>query len=199
MKIHPPLKWATMCLFSGLLMLPALYSQARYGHVPRVKVERSAVKPTTVKDAPITPVAATPLFISAEKETDSLAGPFMHTVPVITVTANHHDLVAHPLSDMRLQHVPVVTNRLTHHNDFFTSKLKKERTLLRVKQTQKTALLGYLIWFILVLILAVIFFVLAFVFLYLVFLTLYYLFLAFGIAALVILALVLILGLVGII
>jgi membrane-bound ClpP family serine protease len=190
MKKIITLKRCSIILFMLLIISPLANAQSRYKH-PRVKVDkvRTEEKPVNIHKNEV----IIPLEIENEPvvETNVIE-------PTEVATVSSKDIVVK--NQKKSSHFPKLEKKIKKANkDVFTQKVKDESRLMEVKDVKKTALIGYLLWFIIVLILGIALFVLAFVFLGIIAYSLYYVFLVFGIVGLAIALFILIFGLAGII
>ncbi len=191
-------KRTSLIILSFIILMTGLQAQSRYRHVPRVKVKKQSTElgVTKVAEPSSDPTAteytsATMLSVitSPNEEIDEMA---------VASSSNEVALVKHK-PKIAVPNTEKVKNNRKFDRQSFTEQVKVKSKLLDVKDVKKTAILGYIIWLIAVIIICVILFVVAYLFLYLVIFSLHYVFLSFGILAAVIIALILILGLTGVI
>lgn len=191
-------KWG-LVLLTLLITLPMVHAQSRYRHVPRVKVDAKQTIKSTNPEVILNQQALTPIIM---QENEVVAIKANEDIAPENVTASGSNSEVTSVSSKKsglIKYKPIIKSKTKVKTETYGDKVKSESRFLDVKDAQKTALLGYLLWFIFVLVLVIALFTLAFVFLYLVAFTLHYVFLSLGIAALVILALILIFGLTGLI
>lgn len=188
-------KIVTLKKYSIIILLlfiisPIANAQSRYKH-PRVKVDKvyTEEKPVSSRKNEVIIPLETKIVPVVENNSIEPTG-------VATITSEEIVLNDEKKSTTK---IPQVEKKVKKANkDAFTQKVKQESKLMEVKDVKKTAIIGYLLWFIIVLLLGIALFVLAFVFLGIIAYSLYYVFLVFGIVGLAIALFILIFGLAGI-
>lgn len=187
MKENYFFKKMVLVLMTLIVMLPLLTAQSRYRHVPRVKVNKIKVmeKPVIISQPYI---AIEPEIIVAD-EVELIA---LTEVTTATLTDVVIDREMHRSP---IQFHTVKKNQKVNH-DAFTEKLKQESKLFQVKDVKKTTLIGFLLWFVITVIIAVVLLALAFILLGALAFSFWYILLIVGAAVLVIAIVLLILGVV---
>jgi len=185
------LKKCSFVLLLLLIVSPIANAQSRYKH-PRVKVDKVYTEDKPVK------VDRNEVIIPLEIEHEPVVVTNIVEPTEVATTTSKEIVVANEKKST--SHLPKVEKKIKKANkDAFTQKVKDESKLMEVKDVKKPALIGYLLWFIIILLLGAALFVLAFVFLGVIVYSLYYVFLVFGIVGLTIALFILIFGLAGII
>jgi hypothetical protein len=182
--------WSITILIMIVILSPAL-AQARYKHLPRVKIEKQIQEEPIVKQT-----VNTPVFLEAKKEVE----PVIPTTIIEEPVAQTNFLSSTPHEKVGIVKIKVKKEELQKQDkNAYSEHAKIKRHLLDAKDVKKTHIIGYLLWFLIVLLLGIAIFVLAFVFLGIIAYSLYYIFLIFGIVGLAIALLILIFGLTGVI
>jgi hypothetical protein len=187
MKENYFLKRTVLVLMTLLVILPALTAQGRYRHVPRVKVDKIKVVENLVAPPQVKIEIEPEIILTEEVEAIALT-------EVATAISNDAVIVKEKCHSP-IQFQSVKKNQKVNH-DAFTEKLKQESKLFQVKDAKKTTLIGFLLWFVITVIIAVVILALAFILLGALAFSFWYILLIIGAAVLVIAIVLLILGLV---
>ncbi len=187
MKKNYFIKRTVLVLMTILVMLPVLTAQSRYRHVPRVKVDK-----TKSFEKPIITNKAT---IDLEPEILVTEEVKPNTLTEVATTSTSDVVISKEKISTPIKFHSVKKNQKAN-KDAFTERVKQEGKLLQVKDVKKTNLIGFILWFIIVLALAVVLVVLAFILLGALAFSLWYIFLIIGGAVLVLAIILLILGLI---
>jgi hypothetical protein len=190
MKTICTLKSWSIAIFILIVLFPPVFAQARYKHLPRVRIEKT----TTTEKPVVSPTIQIPVVIENNSTEEQPITP--EVTEVATVATENVTLAP----DKKVNHFKVKTIEKSkkENKQAFSERVKKKSYLFEVtevKTVKKTMIIGYLLWFFIVLLLAAAIFTLAFVFLGIIAYSLYYVFLVFGIAGFLIALLILIFGL----
>lgn len=187
MKKNYLIKRTVLVLMTLLVMLPVLTAQSRYRHVPRVKVDKIRVieKPVITNKSTID---LEPEIMVAEK-----VEPI--TLTEVATLSTNDVVIAKEKSFVPMKFHSVKKDQKAN-KDAFTEKVKQESKLLQVKDVKKTTLIGFLLWFVIVVILAVVLLALAFILLGALAFSFWYILLIIGAVVLVVAIVLLILGLI---
>jgi hypothetical protein len=181
-----------------VIVFPQAVAQARYKHLPRVRIEK-----TTEEKPVVTEKINIPVAVENNITQEEFITPEVTEVAVV----NPENVVLVPekkAGNINLKTIEEQdpSKKTQDHKQAFSESVKKKSYLLEVKEVKtvkKTMIIGYLLWFFIVLLIGVAVFILAFVFLGIIAYSLYYIFLVFGILGLTIALLILIFGLTGVI
>lgn len=161
MKSLNLLKKSSLLALAIMVVMNVATAQSRYKHVPRVKVDRkhqTAVKTqeTTPVVTPVTQEVNTPTEVAVNTVTEV-------NVENTTVASTGSEIVVAPNKTRRANTSTdqMVVTKKGADRDSFTHKLKDNHKLLQVKDVKKTALAKWLLWMIILLILALVFTILA--------------------------------------
>lgn len=187
MKKNYFIKRTVLVLMTLLVMLPALTAQSRYRHVPRVKVDKTR--------AIEKPLEKTQVIIDIEPETIIANEVEPITLTEVATTTSNEVVIVKERDHTTIPFHSIKKSQKAN-KDAFTERVKQESKLLQVKDVKKTNLIGFILWFIIVLALAVVLVVLAFILLGALAFSLWYIFLIIGGAVLVLAIILLILGLI---
>jgi ABC-type multidrug transport system fused ATPase/permease subunit len=206
MKTLNSLKHFGLALIAMTLMLTAANAQARYKHVPRVKVDKmERAKITGTKK---TSTKTTTQYINIE-ENKAVASDVPATVNATENTevasSSEEVVVVNKKTKSIVKHNKVVKVKKNKkaNTDSFTNKVKENSKLMDIKDVKKSALAKWVIIMIILFAVGLLFLILAFVFLYAGILTyatlfLYYIFLIIGLLCIAGGGVVLTLGLMGV-
>jgi hypothetical protein len=179
-------KYWIMIILMMLLVLPQVVAQAKYKHLPRVKIEKT--KPAENINIPVI----------TERSTGEVS-PIPASSEVASTQENLVVVAEKKAIPTKIRTVQKIKKVEKVNKDGFSESVKQKSYLLDVKEVAKTQLLGYILWFIIVLLLGIALLVLAFIFLWAIAYSLWYIFLVFGAVGLAIALLILIFGLTGLI
>lgn len=193
----------TLCTLKSLTILTIFLvmgftqamAQARYKHLPRVRIEKNTeVKPVVIEKLNI------PVTVENKAVQEATITPEVTEVAASTP----ENIVLAP--DKKVTNPNIKTKTIdepkTENKQAFSESVKKKSHLFEVKEVKavkKTMIIGYLLWFFIVLLIAAAVLTLAFVFLGLIAYTAYYVFLTFGVVVFAIALLILIFGLTDVI
>ena len=197
MKTLNSMKNYGLALIAMMLMLTTANAQARYKHVPRVKIDAKTMEKLTIpeKKAVSTTTAA---YLNVE-ENNVVATESTVNVENTTVASTSEEVVVINKTTPVVKHNKVIKNNKKANISPFTKKVKESSKLMDVKDVKKSAMAKWVLYMIICLIAALIFTILFVIFGYAVFIyALYLVFLILALIAWVGAGLFLTLGLAGI-
>jgi hypothetical protein len=154
MKTLNVLKRGGLALVAFCFMLTLANAQARYKHMPRVKVDKQA-KATVVEQTPTTTAA----IINTENNV-AITTPVAENTTTVAST-NEEVVVLETKTTSAVKHQSIVKQNKKADHNAFTKKVKENSKLMDVKDVKKTALQKWLLYMIICLAIAVLFTILA--------------------------------------
>jgi hypothetical protein len=172
MKTLNILKRSGLALIAFCFMLTIANAQARYKHMPRVKIEK---QPRTVVVGQEKTMGTTTAAIVNTEANTSVATE--STTPVIentTVASNNEDVVVlETKTKSVVKHKKAIKSKRTADKNVFTKRVKENSKLMDVKDVKKAALQRWLMLMIIFLAIGVLCIILALVFSFTYLLSLY--------------------------
>ncbi len=187
-------KWG-LILIAMAILSPLANAQARYKHVPRIRVDKKEVVETPEKKVS---VKATEVSIPTDIPPVAVQEEQIQQEKTLVASSDERSTITYHKKAGSI-HQDAVKSEYKPNKEAFTERVKSKSSLMHVKEVKKTNIIGYLLWFLIVLLLGIALFTLAFIFLSIIAYSLYYVFLVFGIVGLSIALIILIFGLAGII
>jgi hypothetical protein len=200
MKSFNSLKKFGLALVAMTLMLTAANAQARYKHVPRVKIDKTPAV-ATVQEQKATNTTTTQIMNVSETNvaTNEAITPAIENNSTVA-SSTEEVVIADFKTKTVVQHNKIVKNNKKADQNVFTNKVKNNSKLMDVKDVKKTNLERWLLIFIILMAVGIVFLILAFVFLFALYsLALYYVFLIIAVLCLIAAGVILPLGLAGVI
>ena len=160
MKTLNSIKNYGLALVAMTLMLTAVNAQARYKHVPRVKVDTQKTEKSALpQEKAANTIAAA--FINVEENTP-VATETVANIENTTVASTTEDVVTvNNKTKSVVKHHKVVKNNKKVHSDGFTKNVKKNSKVMEVKDVKKSALARWILYMIICLAAALLFTILA--------------------------------------
>jgi len=182
------LKYTGLSMIIMFCAIISLTAQARYKHIPRVRIEKKNVTPIPVdnkKTNELIPVTEN------KEEAENIN-------PASTEVANVEET---PILNTERKSIKlnneVIDKKHAINKNRFSEQVKKKSKLMDVKEVEKAQLAGYLRLFIILLVVALVFIIMAVLFNVLLGYLFWYIFMILGAIALIAALLILILGLTG--